>query len=404
MDTNNKQKTSMLIGCTGQDGSYLAELLLSKGYKVIGVKRRSSTNNLWRLKDILDNPNFEIVEGDITDAISVYNLVDKYKPDELYNLAAQSHVHTSFEQPQYTAMVDYIGVVNILEAVRKLSPKTKIYQAGTSEEFGSNVDENGFQNEDTEFKPQSPYAISKVAAHQMCKLYRQAYGLFICVGVLFNHESPRRGEEFVTRKITKWIGDNYNKLKEKDSSLANKNKLNLGNLDASRDWGHARDFVYAMYLMLQQDNPDDYVVATGETHTIREFLDVAFKVVDVDNWEPFVYINPEFVRPAEVQYLRGDYKKAKDKLGWKPQISFEALVSEMVNSDAGNQSPYSYMLQSVNMNPDLTREELFELGNKIDIDKWINYPIEISEINQAFKDHPIKPYPMAAIDKTKKSP
>ena len=235
-------KTALITGINGQDGSYLAELLLAEGYKVIGIKRRSSTNNLSRLDAIIDHDNFEVVEGDITDAISVYNLVDKYKPDELYNLAAQSHVHTSFEQPQYTANVDYIGVINILEAVRKCSPDTKIYQAGTSEEFGSNVDNNGFQKEDTEFKPQSPYAVAKVAAHHMCKLYREAYGLFISVGILMNHESPRRGEEFVTRKITKWIGDNINKLKDKDIEWDNDSKLNLGNLDASRDWGHAKDF------------------------------------------------------------------------------------------------------------------------------------------------------------------
>ncbi|MCK5604983.1 GDP-mannose 4,6-dehydratase [Candidatus Pacearchaeota archaeon] len=384
MHTSGTAKLACITGANGQDGSYLAELLLKKGYKVIGVKRRSSTNNLWRLESILNHENFEVVEGDITDSASVYNLVDKYKPDELYNLAAQSHVHTSFEQPQYTTMVDYIGVINILEAVRKLSPKTKVYQAGTSEEFGSNVDEDGFQDENTEFKPQSPYAIAKVAAHQVCKLYREAYGLFVCVGILMNHESPKRGEEFVTRKITKWIGENYWRMQKQSVQICgsfnsvtppikNEDKLNLGNLDASRDWGHAKDFVEAMYMMLQYDKPDDYVVATGETHTIRDFLDMAFKRVGIDDWTSYVYINPKFVRPAEVEYLRGKYKKAKEILGWTPSFTFNDLVEEMVLEDVKIYANYdlnthdipglySNMIQKINISKDFKCPELGEKG------------------------------------------
>lgn len=322
----------MISGVNGQDGSNLAELLLNKGYKVVGIRRRSSTNNLWRLTNILNDSNFELVEGDVTDAISMYNIVDKYKPDEFYNTAAQSFVAASFEEPQYTANVDYIGVINILEAVRKFSPNTRIAQFSTSEMFGSSVDDDGFQDENTPFSPQSPYAVAKVAAHNLCRIYRNAYNLFACCPIMFNHEGPRRGEEFVTRKITKWIGDNYDKIKT-EKALNNSAKLNLGNLDASRDWGNSRDFMQAVYLMMQQDQPEDYVIATGETHTIREFLDIAFGCIGVRDWAPYVYINQKFIRPAEVPYLRGNYSKIKNKLGWKPETSFEELVELMVKSD-----------------------------------------------------------------------
>lgn len=326
-------KVCLITGITGQDGSFLAEFLLDKGYKVVGVKRRSSTNNLWRLHNILSNPNFELVDGDMSDNISIYSVIDKYKPEELYNLAAMSFVTSSFEEPQYTATTNYIGVINVLEAVRKCSPKTKIYQASTSELLGTGINENGFQNENTIFIPQSPYAISKLAAHHTCRLYREAYNMFICCGILFNHDGIRRGEEFITRKITKWIGDNYKKINNGYKFLLNEEKLNLGNLDASRDFGSSKDYVESMYLMLQQDKPDDFVIATGETHTIRELLDVAFGYINITDWTPYVYVNPKFIRPAEVPYLRGDMSKAREKLGWQPKTTFKELIEEMVEAD-----------------------------------------------------------------------
>lgn len=326
-------KKVLITGINGQDSSYLAELLLEKGYKIIGLKRRASTNNCWRIKHILKDPALEIVEGDMADAVSIYNIVDKYKPDEIYNLAAMSFVASSFEEPQYTANVNYIGVINILEAVRKFSPTSKIYQASTSELLGTAINENGFQNENTIFIPQSPYAISKLAAHHTCRLYRKAYNMFICCGVLFNHEGVRRGEEFVTRKITKWIGDNYNKINMGYRPILNEEKLNLGNLEASRDFGSSKDYVESMYLMLQQETPDDYVIATGETHTIKELLDVAFNYINIKDWTPYVYVNPKFMRPAEVPYLRGDMSKAREKLGWSPKTTFRELIEEMVEAD-----------------------------------------------------------------------
>lgn len=328
-----KQKTALIFGINGQDGSYLAELLLSKGYKVVGVKRRSSVNTCWRLVDFISNPNLSLVDGDISDAISVYNIVAQYKPDELYNLAAQSFVHDSFEQPQYTTIVDYVGVINILEAIRKFSSLTRIYHSGSSEEYGNNYEIGKKQNENTIFKPQSPYAIAKVASHHICNLYRDAYNLYVSVGIAFNHESPRRGEEFVTRKITKWVGDHQDMLKYRIVPISNDAKLNLGNLDASRDWGHSRDYVESMYLMLQQDEPDDYVIATGETHTIKELLNVAFNYVGISDWSPYVYVNPKFMRPSEVPYLCGDMTKARNKLGWSPKTSFKELIEEMVEAD-----------------------------------------------------------------------
>ena len=331
-------KTALITGINGQDSSYLAEYLIEKGYTVIGVKRRSSTNNCWRLKNIITNPSFNLVEGDVSDAVSIYNIVDKYKPDEIYNLAAMSHVHTSFEEPQYTSIVNYVGVINVLEAARKFLPSSKIYQASTSELIGTGINIDGFQNENTNFTPQSPYAIAKLAAHHTCQLYRKAYHMFICCGILFNHEGVRRGEEFVTRKITKWIGDNYSKIALGYKPLINEDKLNLGNLDASRDFGCAKDYVESMYLMLQQDTPDDYVIATGETHTIKELLDVAFGYINITDWTPYVYVNPKFIRPAEVPYLRGDMSKAREKLGWSPTTSFKELIEEMVESDIRKES------------------------------------------------------------------
>lgn len=328
-----KQKTALIFGINGQDGSYLAELLLSKGYKVIGVKRRSSVNTCWRLVDFISNPNLLLIDGDISDAISVYNIVAQYKPDELYNLAAMSFVGASFEEPQYTASVNYVGVINILEAIRKFLPSIKMYHASTSELLGTAINKDGYQNENTIFIPQSPYAIAKLAAHHTCRLYRDAYNIFVCCGVLFNHTGVRRGEEFVTRKITKWIGDHQDMLKYKIIPISNDAKLNLGNLDASRDFGASKDYVESMYLMLQQDEPDDYVIATGETHTIRELLNVAFNYVGISDWSPYVYVNPKFMRPAEVPYLRGDMTKARNKLGWSPKTSFKELIEEMVEAD-----------------------------------------------------------------------
>lgn len=316
-----------ITGITGQDGSYLASSLLSRGYNVIGLHRRSSTNNFIRIKSILDNPLFSLEEFDLTDPSDVTRIIIKYKPSEFYNLAAQSHVGTSFKQPTTTLCANTCGVINILEAIKLHNPSTKLYQASTSEMFGSNYtlkDDKKYQDEDTPFSPQSPYAVSKVASHQMVKLYRQSYGLYACSGILFNHESPRRGENFVTRKITKYIGMLINQKID--------TKLRLGNIESFRDWGHAKDYVEAMRMMLNQDKAEDYVIATGETHSVRDFLQSAFSMLDL-NYEDHIEIDPELYRPAEVDYLLGDPSKAKKHLGWAPQISFDKLVEEMVQSD-----------------------------------------------------------------------
>tara|TARA_R100000008_G_C3560951_1_gene156119 strand:+ start:162 stop:1265 length:1104 start_codon:yes stop_codon:yes gene_type:complete len=358
-------KSALITGVTGQDGSYLAELLLSKDYKVIGLKRRTSTDNLDRLSSCVNNPNFSIVESEISDAGSVYDVVNKYKPDEIYNLAAQSHVGTSFEQPDFTFQVNTLGPLHFLEAIRRFSPYTRFYQASTSEMFGKNYTEmldvyDGrtveikYQNEQTPFEPQSPYAIAKVAAHNLVRVYRDAYDLFGCSGILFNHESERRGENFVTRKITKWIGEfsvwidrhnaSYKDLvfdkdevyipgrisKEQGFQFP---KLRLGNLEARRDWGHAKDYVEAMYLIMQQEHPEDYVISTGKTHSIRELLDIAFKQIDIYDWDKYIVIDPKYYRPAEVEYLLGVPDKAKETLDWEPQVNFEELVKIMVEYD-----------------------------------------------------------------------
>lgn len=322
-------KTAILTGITGQDGSYLAELLLSKNYTVIGLHRRSSSNNTSRLYNILNNTNLHLIECDITDPSSVFNILCQYKPDEFYNLAAQSHVQTSFSQPSATFNVNTLGVTNILEAIRLHSMHTKFYQASTSEMFGSNYDidpETGekYQDENTTFLPQSPYGISKLASHRMVQLYRQAYNMFVCSGILFNHESPRRGELFVTRKITKYLGSLVNN-KTRD-------KLKLGNLYAYRDWGHAKDYVYGMWLMLQQEQPDDFVLCSNTTHSVKDFLELAFDKVNLD-YKDYVEIDPSLCRPAEVDYLKGSSNKANTVLGWYPKISFDALVDDMINAD-----------------------------------------------------------------------
>lgn len=333
-------KIALITGITGQDGSYLAEYLLSRPTEyqlVVGLQRRSSTNNTSRVHHLLQNPSFKLEEFDLTDSVSVSNIIEKYKPDEFYNLAAQSHVATSFKQPVTTFNVNTTGVINILDAVLKLSPNTRLYQASTSEMFGSSysVDPKTgekYQDENTSFKPQSPYGAAKLASHNLIRIYREGYGAFCCSGILFNHESPRRGENFVTRKITKWIGEFVESGQSKEFP-----KLRLGNLEACRDWGHAKDYVRAMYLMLQQDEPEDYVVCTEKTHTIREFLDMAFAAIDINNWQDYVVVDSEFYRPAEVDYLKGKSTRAFEALGWKPEISFENLVLDMVTHDTKQQ-------------------------------------------------------------------
>lgn len=324
------KKTAIVTGITGQDGSYLSELLLQSNYTVIACRRRSSTNNLERVTHLLDDPNFILTEFDLTDPSGVYQTIQKYQPDEFYNLAAQSHVGTSFKQPSTTFEINTVGVTNILEGIRHYSPHTKLYQASTSEMFGRNysteTDGKRYQNEKTEMLPQSPYGIAKLAAHNMVEIYRSGYNLFACCGILFNHESPRRGENFVTQKIVKWIKDYIASGKSPDFP-----KLKLGNLAAHRDWGHAKDYVRAMWMMLQQETPKDYVIATGETHSVQEFLDLAFKSVQL-NPEDHVEIDPDLFRPAEVEYLCGDPTFANNDLGWNPQVSFKGLIQDMLES------------------------------------------------------------------------
>ena len=334
---------AIIFGITGQDGSHLADLLLEKGYQVVGVCRRSSTDNTYRIKHILQNEKLQLVQGDITDAHSINNILKEHADvDEIYNLAAQSHVAVSFNQPALTWDITGKGCLNILESiVNNNLLGVRFYQASSSEMFGKNYDTKRadgdyddtlpmqkYQNEDTKFMPQSPYAIAKCAAHHLTRLFREGYGLHSSSGILFNHEGPRRGETFVTRKITKWIGEFVKS--ERDPNFP---KLRLGNLEAFRDWGFAGDYVEAMWMMLQQDSPEDYVICTGETHSIRDFLDAAFKHIGIDDWSEYVVQDPEFYRPAEVDYLRGDCSKAKEKLGWTPKHSFEDLVKLMVDHD-----------------------------------------------------------------------
>jgi len=400
-------KTAVIFGVTGQDGSYLAELLLSKGYKVVGVGRRTSSPNYERIKHLFVNPNFRYVLGDVTDPASVAGIIYEYDPlaqepttdafdgirYEIYNLAAQSHVGVSFDQASLTTDVTYKGCLNILEAIRLLLPRrngfdgyVRFYQASSSEMFGSaysmprdydrycivehfdfnttkvedlwtsnycgrddkeyirrrlkeDLEKYGvgsehfplpFQDENTPFLPNSPYAIAKLAAHHLCRVYRDSYGIFACSGILFNHESERRGETFVTRKITRYIADLQNRMFRSDEPPA---KLRLGNLDAKRDWGHAEDYVRGMWMMLQQGTPDDYVLATGEAHSVREFAQLAFAKVGITDLDEVLEVDPNLFRPCEVPFLKGDATKALDKLGWKPQVGFEQLVERMVYAD-----------------------------------------------------------------------
>ena len=315
-------KRALISGITGQDGSYLADFLIEKGYKVFGIVRRSSSNTcMSRIEHLLRHPNLSLITGDLGDAASLHSAIQEADPDEIYNLAAQSHVRTSFDVPEYTADITGAGVVRLLEAARKHNPKIRIYQASSSEMFGQ-VQQIP-QTEKTPFYPRSPYGVAKLYAHWMCINYRESYDMFICNGILFNHESERRGEEFVTRKITKAIAN---------IKLGKQKELLLGNIEAKRDWAHARNYVEAMWLMLQQVAPDDYVVATGETHSVREFLEEAFSHAGL-NWQEYVKFDKALTRPAEVDLLIGDATKAKEKLGWKPTISFKELVHLMVDHD-----------------------------------------------------------------------
>lgn len=324
---------AIITGITGQDGSYLAELLLSRGYEVFGVIRRSSTPNTSRIKHLINNKNLKLICGDVTDFSSMSGVIKNIKPDELYNLAAQSHVGESFKQPYFTFDVDAIGVLNILESIRLFSPTTRFYQASTSELFGNTP---APQNEDTPMSPESPYAVAKLAAHKLVSLYRRAYNIFACCGILFNHEGPRRGEEFVTRKITKYVAK-LMKVKRQlrlDRPIPNLHidTLKLGNLFAKRDWSHAKDMVYGMWLMLQQDVPEDYVLGSGVSRSVEDFLKAAFSYAQL-NHKDYVEIDPQFYRPLDVNYLMADTKKANNRLGWKQQISFEQMVHEMVEHD-----------------------------------------------------------------------
>ena len=312
-------KSALITGITGQDGSYLAELLLAKGYRVTGMVRRTSTVNFERIAHIQDQLN--LVSGDLLDQASMMTVISQAEPDEVYNLAAQSFVQTSFGQPVLTAETTAVGVTRLLEAVRAVDPSIRFYQASSSEMFGK-VREVP-QTEMTPFHPRSPYGVAKVYGHWMTVNYRESYDLHASSGILFNHESPRRGIEFVTRKISHAVARIARGLQ---------NELRLGNLDAKRDWGFAGDYVEAMWLMLQQDTPDDYVVCTGETHSVREFCELAFGAVDL-NYEDYVVVDPEFFRPAEVDLLVGDYAKAQEQLGWKPTTSFGDLVETMVQAD-----------------------------------------------------------------------
>lgn len=314
-------RTALITGITGQDGSYLAEFLLEKGYRVIGLTRRTSTINFERIKHIEDK--IELVQGDLLDQGSLNDALLRIEPDEVYNLAAQSFVKTSWNQPVLTGEVTAIGVTRILEAIRSVNPKIKFYQASSSEMFGKVTQTP--QTETTRFHPRSPYGVAKVYGHYITVNYRESYDIFACCGILFNHESPRRGLEFVTRKITHAVARIH---------LGLEKKVELGDLAPKRDWGFAGDYVEAMWLMLQQNKPDDYIVATGQNHSVKEFAKAAFKCIGIDNWQDYVISNKkDYMRPAEVDYLIGDYSKAKEVLGWKPKTSFTHLVEMMVKAD-----------------------------------------------------------------------
>jgi len=312
-------KTALITGVTGQDGSYLAEFLLDQGYRVIGMMRRTSTETVGRIGHLLDR--IELVHGDLLDQNSLIDLMQRFQPDEFYNLAAQSFVPTSWQQPVLTGEFTALGVTRALEAVRLVKPNCRFYQASSSEMFGK-VQEVP-QTEDTPFYPRSPYGVSKLYGHWITVNYRESYDMFAVSGILFNHESPRRGLEFVTRKVTHYVA----KIKE-----GRETHVPLGNLDAQRDWGFAGDYVRAMWLMLQQDEPEDFVIATGRTHTVQRLCEIAFEAAGL-NWQDHVVIDDRFLRPAEVDLLVGDYEKARSKLGWTPEVSFEQMIVDMVEAD-----------------------------------------------------------------------
>ncbi|UCE50454.1 MAG: GDP-mannose 4,6-dehydratase [Phycisphaerales bacterium] len=318
-------KKALITGITGQDGSYLAELLLDKGYQVWGVIRRSSSFHTGRIdhlyRDLHEHPRLRLAYGDLTDGNNLSKIINDIKPDEVYNLGAQSHVRVSFDMPIYTVNTDALGTLRLLEAARTAEKPAKFYQASSSEMYGKVVEKP--QTEETPFYPRSPYGCAKVYSFWQTVNYREAYGLFACNGILFNHESPRRGETFVTRKITRAA----TRIK-----LGLQEKLYLGNLDAKRDWGFAGDYVEAMWLMLQQNRPDDFVVATGETHSVREFVDEVFGYLDLD-WQKYVEIDPRYFRPSEVDYLEGDASKARKVLKWEPKVAFKELAKMMTDAD-----------------------------------------------------------------------
>jgi GDPmannose 4,6-dehydratase len=314
-----KKKKCLITGITGQDGSYLAEFLLGKGYEVIGMVRRTSTTNFDRIKHIQDK--ITLVSGDLLDQVSLIDILREYRPDEVYNLAAQSFVPTSWKQPVFTGEVTALGVTRMLDAIRIVDPKIKFYQASSSEMFGK-IRESP-QNEKTPFYPRSPYGVAKVYGHWITVNYRESYGLFACSGILFNHGSPRRGLEFVERKVTHGVA----KIK-----LGLAKELRLGNLDAKRDWGYAGDYVKAMWLMLQQPEPDDYVIATGVTHSVKELCELAFGYLGLD-WRDYVVVDQKLFRPADVDFLVGDFSKARRVLGWEPTITFEELIKMMIDAD-----------------------------------------------------------------------
>lgn len=316
-------KIALVTGILGQDGPYLAKLLLEKGYKVYGMVRRYSNPNFSNLDFLGITDKVDFIEGDLSDESSLLHLMKSIRPQEVYNLAAQSFVGSSWDQAKFTTEINSLGVLYLLNSIKFLSPTTRFYQASTSEMFGLG-NSGGYQDENTPFHPRSPYGISKVYAYWMTVNFRESYDLFTCNGILFNHESPIRGIQFVTRKITDGIAQ---------IKMGLKSNIALGNLDATRDWGFAGDYVEAMYLMLQQETPDDYVIGTGEFHTVKEFVSMAFKAIGISDWQKYVIIDPRFKRPAEVPHLRARIDKAKAKLSWKPKMSFEELVSTMVDAD-----------------------------------------------------------------------
>jgi|TARA_B110000211_G_C14090271_1_gene558637 GDPmannose 4,6-dehydratase len=319
---------ALITGINGMDGSHLADFLLKKGYEVWGMERRSSSKNRTNTSHLEGKINF--ISGDMTDQNSIVRCIKESDPHEVYNLAAQSFVGESWNTPEYTSEVTGLGVLRVLEAIREYKCPIKFYQASSSEMFGRMIENPA--SEKTPFYPRSPYGVAKLYGHWITKNYRESYNIYACSGILFNHESERRGVEFVTRKITEGVAKIHLDLSD---------RITLGNLDAKRDWGYAPDYVEAMWLMLQQETPEDYVIATGKTHSIRDLLDVAFKYVGIDEWAPFVKQDSRFIRPAEVDVLRGDYTKAKNKLGWQPTVHFSELVSKMVSNDIEQLSKFT---------------------------------------------------------------